>query len=172
MRDWLVISIILFASLTIERYMGRSTWPSKYTNILWTGSTTSAETSQVIADPYTFTHVLHGIVFAWFGLSLPMAVGLESLWEIFENTQYTINRYRSQTASIGYEGDTILNSGADIGAMMLGWAFCKAVPWWISALVFVVVELVTLKLYRDNLTLLVMMLIAPNESIKQWQLRA
>jgi Protein of unknown function (DUF2585) len=148
---------------------------------IWSGARTR-DTSQWMADPYTFSHLLHGIFFYW--LLLPtrrrLTVGsrflvaslMEACWEIVENTPYTIDRYRAATASLDYYGDSILNSTCDVIAAMAGFWLAWKYDWkWVLLLV-VVIELASAYFVRDNLTLNVLMLFCPLESIKEWQLAA
>ncbi len=137
-------------------------------------------TSQHLLDPYSLTHVLHGIIFYWVlrqfapKITLPwklfIALTIEIGWELVENSQWVIERYRQGTASLDYTGDSILNSFGDLVTMMLGFAFASQFSWKVAALVFVVVEVALLVTIRDNLTLNVLMLFVPIEAIKQWQL--
>jgi hypothetical protein len=146
---------------------------------VWTGAWTE-HTSQWMTDPYTFSHLLHGIFFFW--LLLPMrlrlTVGsrfliaslLEAGWEIVENTPYVIDRYRAATASLEYYGDSILNSTLDLVAAMLGFWLAWKYDWkWVLLLV-VAIELLLAFFVRDNLTLNILMLFYPLDSIKEWQL--
>jgi hypothetical protein len=146
---------------------------------LVTLSAWSSATSQNLVDPYSFSHVLHGIIF--FGIlflvarrmSLPwkliIAVLIEVAWEIFENTPFIINRYREATASLDYFGDSILNSMGDVLCTILGFWIASRLSWkWTLALV-VVIELVMLYAIRDNLTLNILMLLYPIDAIKEWQ---
>lgn len=146
---------------------------------LWEGSTWSSATSQHLFDPYTFSHVLHGIIF--FALltlfwkrstvkqRLIAALLIEIAWEIFENTPFIINRYRAATASLDYTGDSILNSLGDVLSCLAGFYAAWKFP--IKAMVaFVIaIELIMLWLIRDNLTLNIVMLIYPIDAIREWQ---
>lgn len=152
------------------------------------GIVQSAENSQHISDWYSFSHVIHGLLFyflAWwlwvrwrlFGgrpasFTLPIAIAFEGFWEILENSPLIIDRYRAVTVSWGYTGDSIVNSLADMGWMVLGFAVASRVPVWISLLLAAGFELFTLIAIRDNLTLNVLMLLWPMESIRQWQAMA
>jgi hypothetical protein len=152
---------------------------------LWHGTVNSSGNSQHIADWYSPSHFTHGLImymFAWllwgrarlFGgkparWALPIAVLVEAAWEIAENTPMVIDRYRSVTVSFGYSGDSIVNSLADIGWMTLGFLFAARVPAWVSVAVAIGLELATLWIIRDNLTLNVIMLFWPIEAIRQWQ---
>ncbi len=146
---------------------------------LWTGAWTQ-DTSQWMVDPYTFSHVLHGIFFYW--LLLPtrrwlaidtrfiIASLIEAGWEILENTPYVIDRYRAATASLEYFGDSILNSTFDLIAAMLGFWLAWRYDWKWVLLFVVAIEVLLAYFIRDNLTLNILMLFYPLESIKQWQL--
>jgi hypothetical protein len=146
---------------------------------LWTGAWTE-HTSQWIADPYTFSHVLHGVFFYWLLLPLHrrLSVGtrfliasfVEAGWEVLENTPYVIERYRAATAALDYYGDSILNSTFDLLAAMLGFWLTWKYDWkWVLLLV-IAIELLLAFFVRDNLTLNILMLFYPLESVKQWQL--
>lgn len=146
---------------------------------LWHGAIHSSENSQHLADWYSFSHVIHGFLFyaaAHFALrgrarhwALPFAVAVEGLWEILENSPIIINRYREATIALGYSGDSIVNSMADIGWMTLGFLLAMRLRAWATIALALGFELMTLALIRDNLTLNVLMLVSPIESIKVWQ---
>lgn len=148
---------------------------------LFTVQAASAETSQHLLDPYSFSHVLHGIIFfAAFAVVVPRvtmaakviaAAGLEIAWEIAENTPFVINRYREATAALGYTGDSILNSLGDLVCAMFGFCLAAMLPvrWTVAAVILV--ELLMLIAIKDNLTLNVVMLLYPVTAIRQWQLR-
>lgn len=146
---------------------------------LWHGVVNSSENSQHLADWYSFSHVIHGFLFyaaAHFalrgrarGCALPLAVLVEGLWEILENSPVIINRYREATIALGYSGDSIVNSLADIGWMALGFLLAARLPAWATIALALAFELATLALIRDNLTLNVLMLVWPIEGIKAWQ---
>jgi len=152
---------------------------------LWWGVVQSPENSQHIADWYSFSHVIHGLLFyaaahllwrkwnlfdgapaRW---ALPIAVAIEASWEFLENSPLIIDRYRAVTLSWGYSGDSILNSLSDIAFMGLGFWLAGRLPWKVSLAMGLAFELFTLVMIRDNLTLNVLMLIWPLEAVKQWQ---
>jgi hypothetical protein len=148
---------------------------------LWHGNRADSQTSQHLTDWYTYSHVLHGIIFYWLltvvsrgylsvGARLVIAAMIEGAWEIFENTPFVINRYRSQTLSRDYFGDSVINSVADMLAMVVGFMLAARLPAWITVSLVIAVELVLLWLIRDNLALNILMLLYPIEAIKQWQL--
>jgi hypothetical protein len=154
-------------------------WWCKYGIGLVTGAWEHC-TSQHFFDPYSLTHALHGIIFYWalrpFATKMPLrwrlvtAVVIEIAWELLENSPWVIERYRQQTASLDYTGDSILNSVGDVIWTIAGFASASQFSWKVALAVLVVVELAMLVLIRDNLTLKVIMLFFPLESLKQWQL--
>lgn len=175
-------TLVIVATAVALRRLGRVWTPPSGGPWMWTAGTSSTLTSQTFADPYSWSHVLHGFIF-YGGIravlpslaadhALVLATVLESMWEITENTPTVINRYRTETASIGYEGDAILNSVGDILFMILGYGVAAVLPWHVTVAAFLVVELAMAYAYRDNLTLNVIMLLAPSKRIKAWQQRA
>jgi hypothetical protein len=176
-----LLFLLLLGTLLLLRSMGRKWGPTNGGQFLWTPSTNSSSTSQVLFDPYTFSHVLHGIVFYWFltacfpQLSLRdkllISTALEALWEIAENTPAVINQYRKNTASLGYEGDSILNSLADIASMLVGFGIASKLSGYASLTIFLSIEVAMMYYYRDNLLLNIIMLLSPSETIKKWQLQ-
>lgn len=147
---------------------------------LWSGNIWSNQNSQQLLDPYSFTHVLHGVMWyalLWLvfrnrvpaGARMVLAVVLESGWEILENSNMMIDRYRAATISIGYYGDSILNSMGDIACVILGYTLARRLPVWVTVLGVIAVELILLFWIRDNLTINIIMLIHPIEAIKHWQ---
>jgi hypothetical protein len=159
---------------------GRPAW-CKYGLGFWTPAWKHC-TSQHLFDPYTLTHVLHGIIFFWLLRPFASRVGLpwrlvaalilEVGWELLENSPWVIDRYRQDTASLEYTGDSVINSLGDAVATIVGFAIASRLSWKVALAVFIVVELGLAYFVRDNLTLNVIMLFFPLESLKEWQLRA
>ncbi len=176
----LIAAAVALAAGLVELAMGRVP-VSKTGNVwLWNGTVHSPENSQQIADWYSFSHVIHGIAFyalfrlasrrRWsVGACLVAAVLLESAWEVFENTPFTIERYRKTTIALDYYGDSVLNSVCDMLFCAGGFFLAAHLPAWASAALVVAMELGVLLAIRDNLTLNIIMLVLPLESIKQWQ---
>ena len=147
----------------------------------WHGIVVSSENSQHLSDWYTFSHIIHGFAFyllfwaigrrfGWsLGLRLLLAVALESAWEIFENTPLIINRYRAQTIALDYYGDSVLNSLADIAAMVAGFLLAARLPVAVIVALTVAMELFVGYSIRDNLALNIIQLLHPFESILRWQ---
>jgi hypothetical protein len=146
---------------------------------LWVGGAWSEETSQQLFDPYSLTHVLHGLAFC--GLlallaprvewrwRLVLAVAIEALWEVIENTDFVIRRYREATAALGYTGDTVLNSFGDVVACALGFLIARRLGWLRSLALFVATEVFLLFWIRDSLILNIILLLYPSERLRSWQ---
>ena len=74
--------------------------------------------------------------------------------------------------AFGYSGDSILNSVSDALFMIAGFLAASRMRWWVTVVIAIVFELFTLWTIRDNLTLNVLMLVSPVETIKEWQAEA
>lgn len=159
--------------------MGRPPICTCGTVALWEPSAASARTSQMLADWYTPSHIVHGFLFyagAWLvARNWPVerrflvALLLEAAWEVAENTPMVIDRYREATIALGYAGDSVLNSISDMAMMALGFLAARKLPLWAALALVAVLEIVPLLVIRDNLVLNVWMLLAPNEAIRGWQ---
>lgn len=146
---------------------------------LWHGVVNSAENSQHIADWYTPSHIVHGLLFFgatyWLlprrslGFRAVVASLVEAAWEIVENTPMVIGRYRDATMALGYTGDSVVNSVSDLAAMLLGFALASRLPVWTSVLLVLALELAALLAIRDNLALNILMLLWPVDAVRNWQ---
>jgi hypothetical protein len=178
----LVLSVVAaILMVVLMRSQGRIWWCKLgdyaiYVNEAWN----SSHTSQHFLDPYTFTHVLHGVMFFWLarlifsklGVAWQffIAISAEAAWEVLENTNYIIEKYRENTASLDYFGDSIFNSVGDLIACALGLWIAFKLGWWKSLAFFLLVEIVLLLWIRDGLLLNILMLIYPLDSVKNWQM--
>lgn len=173
---------ILCATGGIELAMGRSLFGPDGKFGWWESSIWSGENSQRLADAYSFSHIVHGILFyalLWLvakkipvSKRLLLAALIEAAWELLENSPIIINRYRAVTISLGYVGDSVLNSLSDVVMMTLGFLFAWRVRPWIAITAVLCMELGCALWVRDNLTLNIIMLVHPVEAIRQWQLAA
>ena len=184
-RAWLATLLILALAVAMLFAMDRPPICTCGEVKLWHGVVQSSGNSQHVTDWYSPSHFTHGLImymFAWllwrkwrlFGgkparWALPIAVVVEAAWEVMENTPMVIDRYRAVTVSWGYSGDSIVNSAADIGWMIVGFLVAARVPVRVSVALAIGLELLTLWTIRDNLTLNVIMLFWPIEAIRQWQ---
>jgi Protein of unknown function (DUF2585) len=177
---WLAITIVIATALYQLHRQGRM-WLCACGRLrLWVGDTWSPENSQQFLDPYSFTHLLHGfLIYGLLAWIIPrvspvwrlwLAVCFEALWEVVENTDYVIERYRGVTAAIGYQGDTIFNSFGDILSFGIGFMLARHLGFCRTATVFVITEVALLVWIRDSLILNVIMLTYPIEAIRVWQI--
>lgn len=182
MAKHLLISLLIITIAAVMLFaMGRIPFCKCGIISIWSSDVTSNQQSQQLTDPYSFTHVLHGIGFyflIWLvfrnrltlGQRLILAVTIESGWEILENTEWVLGRYRAATISYDYWGDSVFNSVGDILAMMVGFWLAAKLPWWGSVAAFVLIDSALLFFIRDSLIVNIIMLIYPVEAIKNWQL--
>ena len=171
--------ILVVAAAATLLAMGRHPICTCGTIDLWVAGRDSPKTSQMLADWYSFSHIVHGLLFygalrlvarrwplEWRCLA---ALVIEASWEIVENTPLVIDRYRHATAALGYNGDSVINSVSDILMMAVGFLIARKLPAWGSIALLIALELIPLLVIRDNLTLNVWMLLWPNQSIAAWQ---
>ena len=176
-KPLILLAAALAATLAIMLAMGRPPICTCGTIELW--GEVGPKQSQMLADWYSPSHIIHGFLFyallAWLWSRAPIerrflaALVLEAAWEIAENSPLIIDRYREATIALGYSGDSILNSMSDIAMMALGFLAARRLPVWASVAIVLALELVPLIVIRDNLTLNIIMLVAPNDAILRWQ---
>jgi hypothetical protein len=164
-RAWLPPLLLMLAAAAILLARGRPPICACGRVTLWVSSSTSPETSQMLADWYSASHIVHGLLFyaaLWLVARrwpverrFLVALAVEASWEIAENSPWIIDRYRSATS--------------DIMMMGLGFLLARRLPLWAALLMVVVLELVPLAIIRDNLTLNVIMLLHPVDAIRTWQ---
>ena len=178
---WSVGIVVVTGAILIA--MGRPLVSPSGTIAIWHGSINTAEDSQQITDWYSLTHLVHGILFYWIlwlcskkvrWLARParrfvVAIAMESAWEILENTPIIINRYREATIALGYHGDSVINSMSDVVCMAIGFLGAMRLPVWATVAIAIGLELLALLVIRDNLTLNVLMLLFPIDSVAAWQ---
>ena len=177
-KHWLGVAVVLAVMAAALLAAGRNAICTCGYVELWHGKLDGGN-SQHIADWYTPSHIIHGFLFyglGWLilrrrppGERLIVAVVIEAAWEVLENSPIIIDRYREATIALGYTGDSIVNSVADVAWMALGFAFARRAPVWMTVAVAIGFELLTLWVIRDNLTLNVVMLVSPVEAIRAWQ---
>lgn len=176
---WAAFFAALGVLIVSMRLMGRL-WICECNKVyFWVSDAWSSNNSQHLFDPYSFSHIEHGVFFfalIWFVAKrfswqwrFAMVVSMESLWEIFENSPIIINRYRSTTAALGYTGDTVINSLGDVFAAAVGFFICERFGWKWAAVAVIIVECAMLLTIRDNLFLNILLLIVPIPAISDWQ---
>ncbi|MGE5721739.1 MAG: DUF2585 domain-containing protein [Sphingomonadales bacterium] len=178
-QHWLVAALLVALAALALYAMGRPPICTCGMVKLWVGSATSSDNSQHLTDWYSPSHIIHGFLFyalGWLflrrnpmGERLVGAVAIEAGWELLENSHYIIDRYRQATIALGYAGDSVINSVSDIGFMIVGFLLASRLAVRTTVLLAIALELLALWAVRDNLTLNVLMLVAPIDAIKHWQ---
>ena len=178
-RAALAALALIAVAAAILLAMGRNPICTCGTVELWVGGRDSPKTSQMLADWYSTSHIVHGLLFyaaLWLiarrwpvERRFLIAMFIEAGWEILENTPWIIDRYRHATAALGYNGDSVINSMSDIAMMAFGFIAARKLPVWASIGLLLVLELIPLYVIRDNLALNIWMLLAPNQTIAAWQ---
>ena len=177
--QFLAAAALIVATAIVLYAMGHP-WICKCGTVkLWHLQVVSSENSQHLFDWYSPSHVIHGFAFyflfwliaprASFGTRLLLAIGVEAAWEIIENTDYVINRYREATVALDYYGDSVINSVSDILFMVLGFVLAARLPIWLTVTIAIALEVFTGIMIRDGLALNVLTLLWPSETVLQWQ---
>jgi len=177
---WVVMFVVAMAAMATLRLEGRVWWCQAGDYWPWAWDIWSTHNSQHLIDPYSFTHILHGVLEFWLlGLvfrkvpvvwRLLIAVMIEGSWEIAENSSYVINRYRETTISLDYFGDSIINSMSDILCCATGFTIAYKLRFWKSLFLFAATEIILIFWIHDSLIINIIMLIYPIEAIKHWQM--
>lgn len=172
------LAIVALQSLTLYA-MGRAPICTCGYVKLWEGNAFGPGNSQHLADWYTPSHIIHGFLFylfAWvvfrrasIAWRFAFAVFLEAAWEVIENTPWVVDYYRNNTVSLGYVGDSIINSVMDVIWMALGFLVAWRAPIIVTILLALAMEALAAYVIRDNLTLNILMFIYPFETVKAWQ---
>jgi hypothetical protein len=170
---------LIIAAIIYLRWQGRVWWCQQHDYWPISIKVNSPHNSQHIFDAYSLSHVLHGIIFFGFlwlfrkrlrlVVRAAIAAAIEIGWELLENSPIIITRYRTATMSLGYTGDSIINSLGDIFSFVVGFYIARKLGLWWSIAIFVAVEMLMLLLMRDNLTLNVLMLLWPIDAVRKWQ---
>ncbi|MCB6177718.1 DUF2585 domain-containing protein [Rhodobacter sp. Har01] len=179
LSPWAVTALIIALAAAYLLWIGREPICKCGYVKLWHGVVVSSENSQHLTDWYTPSHIIHG--FALFGalwlLARRLSIGwrlaiatlVEAAWELIENSDAVIERYRSVTISLDYYGDSVINTVADILAMVLGFFLAARLPVWLTVVLAIGFEAVTIWLIRDGLVLNVLMLLWPLDWVANWQ---
>lgn len=175
-----LIAGILVVTGVLLAAMGRSLICSCGTLRLWQGEILTAENSQHLTDWYSFSHLLHGLIlYALLRLlarhwtlnkRLVVAAMIAAGWELGENTPFLIERYREVTVSVNYHGDSVVNALSDVVAALAGFGLAAVLPVWGSVALFLGTEALTAWAARDGLVLSVLMVTAPLDALRDWQL--
>lgn len=168
------------AAAAILLVMGRTPWCRCGSIKLWSADAWGPENSQQFTDPYSFTHITHGVLLYGLlylvarkqplGMRAVLAIALESAWEVLENSDMVIDRYRAATMALGYYGDSVLNSVGDILSCAVGFALAARLPARVTVIIVLLLEVALTIWIRDSLLLNVVMLIHPLPAVKSWQL--
>lgn len=174
-----VAGVVLLLMIVLLRAQGRLLLCACGQFEIWTSDTCSSNNSQQLFDPYSFTHVLHGFLFFYLvvlvfgrlkrGWQVVLTLALEAAWEVFENSSFVIERYRTATAALGYQGDTVVNSIGDLACALIGFLIARQVGIRGSLILFILFELILILWIHDSLLLQILMLVWPIEAIKVLQ---
>ncbi len=178
-RAFLAMALVVVAAVLALNVEGRVWWCPAGDLAPWAWNIWSQHNSQHIVDPYSFTHILHGVGEFWLiylvlrrwplAWRLLVSVMIASTWEVAENASFMIERYRTETISFDYFGDSIINSISDILCCAGGFLIAYKLGFWKSVAFFLATEAILIVWIRDSLLINILMLIYPIEAIKHWQ---
>ena len=138
-----IIMIILLYILTDcdTKLNDRQIWPCPHNDRLkyiYIDKPDDKYTSLSLFDIYSFTHISHGMIlfillnYIYGNKNINMifiTIGWGILWEIIENSDYVLNKYRiNNKHQRNYYGDSIINSIGDILCCFIGFTIAWMVP--------------------------------------------
>lgn len=178
---WLaVLSFVILTAFQLHN-QDRIWWCKFGDYALWSSDAWGRHNSQHLFDPYSLTHLLHGVLYFWlinlifrktpFVWQFTLAIFVECAWEILENTNQIIEHYRTATLALEYYGDSIANSLGDILSSAIGFIIARKLKFPRSIILFLLIEAILLIWIHDSLLLNIVMLIRPIDAVKQWQSR-
>jgi len=116
---------------------------------LWESNIWSSENSQRFADPYSFSHIVHGILFMRLWLVATQAAGSPPIIDRARNrsrlgnsrnSPLIINRYREAPSRSVTSATACSNSLSDILMMTLGFLFAWRVKPWAGIVAVIAME--------------------------------
>lgn len=171
LSPWLWTLVLMAGAAAAMLIAGRSAFCPCGTIRFVSVAAETAEVSQQLADWYTPSHVVHGLLLygaLWWllprfavGWRMVAAVAVEAVWEVVENSNAVIAVFRTEAAELGAVGDTVLNAEGDIAAMIAGFWLARWLPVWASAALAVATEILAYWAIRDGLVLIVLKRILP-----------
>jgi hypothetical protein len=177
-RSWLITTAIVVVMVLVLRAQGRLWWCACGSPRLWNTDAWGPHNSQHLFDPYSFSHMSHGVLFYGFlwlvarrlsvSWRLCLVVVLEVGCELLENSDFVIDRFRAGAAA-AYRGDTIANSLGDLLSCLFGGIVASRIGLWWSIVMVLAIEGTLTIWIRDNLFLDALMLVWSSDAIKAWQ---
>jgi hypothetical protein len=175
----LIAVLLLILQTTVLSLMGQPLLAAAAPFKLWAGNPLGPDNSQQLSDWYSFSHIVHGFIFYGllrliaprlpFAARLLLAMGVEIGWEIIENSPAVIEAYRTQALAAGYRGDSVVNSLSDTAMMALGFFIALRLPWWLTVLLALALELLAGLAIRDNLTFNILNFLISWPALEHWQ---
>jgi hypothetical protein len=184
---WAIAAALLGLQITVLHAYGQPLTAASGRILLWVNDPFSPDTSQQLADWYSFSHIIHGFIFYGllrlaaprlsFATRILIAMSIEVGWELAENSPAVIRHYREQALAAGYVGDSILNSLSDTLMMCAGFFIASRLRARYVIALAIGFEIFTASMIRDNLTLNVINLTVPAQwgpirAIHDWQAAA